>query len=147
MKSSNHFNLRAREGWVKKKIRPRLPQPQERAKLPIVQEAVWDPETVWAIWRRENMLPPSGFEPRTTQSETSFQTDYIILTRNLKVIKRILLSSRLLKQEKSLLNQLMSLHQAQVLVGMGHSAAQLFEALRSNSEIRGFDSWQSFSLT
>jgi hypothetical protein len=36
------------------------PRPEKELPVPIGLEAVWAPETVWELWRREKSLAPGG---------------------------------------------------------------------------------------
>jgi len=47
----------------------------EKAPVPIVQEDMWAPGTVWInVWRKENHLHPPGFKAQTIQPVASHYT-------------------------------------------------------------------------
>lgn len=54
--------LDAGQWWDLLPGRIALPPPRKTVPLPVEQELPWAPEHVWALWRRENILPPMGIE-------------------------------------------------------------------------------------
>jgi len=52
--------------------------------VPIVQEAVWAPWSVWA--GAENLAHPPGFDPRTVQPVASRYTDYATRPTNTRIL-------------------------------------------------------------
>jgi hypothetical protein len=43
--------------------------------VPNAEEAGWAPETLWALWRREKSLVPTGIKPRLLGHPVSIPTE------------------------------------------------------------------------
>ena len=69
----------ARMGWGVS-VTPRPLFSPGKDPVPIVQEAGWAPEPVWA--GAENLAPPPGCDPRTVEPVASRYTDYATRPRS-----------------------------------------------------------------
>jgi hypothetical protein len=64
------FKLNARRGWLDNAM-PRTIQPQESARIPIVEEVWWTTEHVWTNLGREIILSHRGLNPDRTACRQS----------------------------------------------------------------------------